>query len=686
MLQYLIEKTKNILITLKVSILTIFITLFIITTATIVILRTIIFEQELTYTAIALMKQISNSVLRELNAAISPIEINAKFTEQLIRSGVLRENTEDLTDYTYYLVKTMPLVQAAYWSSINGNNVGANKEQNGTITTEIFVRDKKPQSHTWIYRDINGKVIRRKTIFYNDFDPRTRVWFKAAVAKDRFIWTDIYPFYEYTINGITGAIPIKNEAGKLTSVFAFDITTDYLNQFITDQKISPNGYSFIINRDGDLIAYPKRQAFTDFLTNYSTAMKRYTRSIDLIKESLDIYNNTGQDELSLTVENRNYLVTYQPVESLAEHGWLIGVITPTSDFIGMLERINVIVLIFCALLLLLGILIVSDLVGRIVKPIKTLVTETEKIKHFDLSGEINIPSRIKEVVDLRNAIRSMKSGLKQFQKYVPKVLVRQLIESGEDLRVGGERKQVVVLFTDIAGFTSIAEKIDPNELISQMSEYFEEMTQIIIRERGTIDKYIGDSIMSFWGAPLPSEKPCEHAARAALDCQKRLEQLNSNWQQQGKYPLFTRIGIHVGDAIVGNLGSSERLNYTALGDTINIASHLEAINKIYKTKIIVSEDVFNEIENKFVFRKIDVVAVKGRTEKICLYELMGEHIDDIPFDVTLYNYNFDLGFEAYQQEEWDKAISYFHKCLLIYPKDTVAPIFVERCERKQDTS
>jgi adenylate cyclase len=202
--------------------------------------------------------------------------------------------------------------------------------------------------------------------------------------------------------------------------------------------------------------------------------------------------------------------------------------------------------------------------------------------------------------------------------------VQQLIESREDSRVGGIRKQVVVIFSDIENFTSIAEKMDPNELMEQICQYFDELSNIIISQKGTIDKYIGDSIMAFWGAPLMVKNPCDHAAKAALLCQKKIEELNKEWTKQGKPSFITRIGIHKGEAIVGNVGSSERLNYTALGDTINMTSRIEKINKIYNTNIIVSDSVYEEIKDRFTLRRIDTVVLTGRTAAIDIYELLAE--------------------------------------------------------------
>ena len=247
--------------------------------------------------------------------------------------------------------------------------------------------------------------------------------------------------------------------------------------------------------------------------------------------------------------------------------------------------------------------------------------------------------------------------------------------------MGGSRKKLAILFSDIENFTSIAEQTAPNLLMTQLCEYFEELSSIISKEAGTIDKYIGDSIMAFWGAPLPDAESCHHAAYAAVLCQEKLVELNAQWKKQGRPQFITRIGIHTGEAIVGNLGSSERLNYTALGDTINIASRLEGINKNYKTNIIVSDEVYEQIKDRFILRMIDCVIVKGRTKSSCLYELLGDDRTKITFDLNAYRAQFKEGFMHYQKQQWDEAIASFHHCIKIYPTDTIAPIFIGRCNQ-----
>lgn len=679
------DKSKHVLYSLRFVILAIFISLFLITTILIIALRSYVLSDEIDYTSATLQKYVANSVLRELTVGIRPVEIQCKFAANLLQSNVLKNDQTQLVPYTYYLVKTMPLVRGAFWGDEAGNFIYSHKETDGSITSEVIDKTSQTPSHIVIHRDADGNIIDQTNSADMSFDPRTRPWYVSAKKSSGTIWTDIYPFYPNNNLGITAASPVYATGDVLLGVFGADVSLDYLTQFITEQKVTKNGYSFIITAKEDLVAYPFRSPFTDMTTSANQLINVHKISLPLIDKSIDTYKQTQQSPIQLSFEGQTYLVSYEPVPDLAEHGWLIGVVTPRSDFTGFLKRINYLTLGVSLLLLGVGVVLVTKLVARIVKPINTLGLETEKIKRFELDVNLPIDSNIKEVMQMRDAIRSMKHGLRHFQMYIPKTLVQQLIQSGKDIAPGGERKQLVVLFSDIEGFTSIAEKVDPNQLLIQVCEYFEELAHIINEEKGTIDKYIGDAIMVFWGAPLEEAEPWNKAARAALKFQKSLVTMNAEWAKQGKPVFNTRIGIHMGDAIVGNIGSSDRLNYTALGDTINISSRLENINKIYKSRIIVSDVIYQLIKDKFVLRMLDSVVVAGRSKAIHIYELLGDSETHLLFDIDAYNYEFTAGYHAYEQHKWDAAVIHFRRCLEIYPDDKLAGIFIERCQKGKQT-
>ena len=238
-------------------------------------------------------------------------------------------------------------------------------------------------------------------------------------------------------------------------------------------------------------------------------------------------------------------------------------------------------------------------------------------------------------------------------------LVKNLILSGKVAEVGGEMKEITVFFSDIENFTTIAEKMPAQKVMDYLSEYFQVVTKVILDNKGVIDKYIGDGIMAIWGAPIEDEKHYMHACQAVLQIKDELKKLNKKWVSEGNPEVGTRIGISTSEAIVGNVGSDDRLNYTALGDGVNLASRLEDLNKVYGTHTIVSEHTYNLVRDYFEFRFVDRVRVKGKTEEVSVYELLGKKTREKNLELEDYNQKFQKAFSLYENSKWQEASGLF---------------------------
>lgn len=269
-----------------------------------------------------------------------------------------------------------------------------------------------------------------------------------------------------------------------------------------------------------------------------------------------------------------------------------------------------------------------------------------------------------------------------FSRYVSDSLVEIITSYPERLRLGGEEVEVTVLFSDLAGFTSISEHLSPENLIHLLNEYFTTMTEVILNCRGTVDKYIGDAIMAFWGAPIPSSRHALNACLAALAMQEALQPLQDGWRARGLPCLTARLGFHTGKAIVGNVGSRDRFNYTVMGDAVNLASRLEGVNKIYGTSILVSEFTYQLAAVEFVFRELDQVQVKGRSQPVTIYELLARREDNIRFP---WLHTFAAALQDYRQRQWDRAERLFQGVLAQRPQDQPTLCFLRRLQRyRQD--
>ena len=283
---------------------------------------------------------------------------------------------------------------------------------------------------------------------------------------------------------------------------------------------------------------------------------------------------------------------------------------------------------------------------------------------------------------MSDAVDNMKTSLRAFKRYVPSDLVAELITLHKEAILGGERRDLSILFSDIEGFTTWSEKLEPEQLIQVMAGYFSGMTRIIHAHHGTVDKYIGDSIMAFWGAPAPLDDHAKQAALAALECVAFQQVFNRELVAAGLSGLNTRFGINTGEVLVGNVGYNERLNYTVMGDHVNLASRLESLNKLYATRIIISENTRLRLGDSFITRPVDSVVVKGKTEGIAIHELLATAPDRFATadtNLVALSRQSVIAFELYGKREWAKASEMYAKIVANFPQDVPSKLMHERC-------
>ena len=278
--------------------------------------------------------------------------------------------------------------------------------------------------------------------------------------------------------------------------------------------------------------------------------------------------------------------------------------------------------------------------------------------------------------------REKRKVRKTFERYVSPGVIR-LIEKNpkQYFRAGGESKELSIMFSDIRSFTTMSEGMTPDELVTFLNEYLGEMTDIVFKRWGTLDKYIGDALMAFWGSPYPQPDHAVRACSAALEMMARLQELNLKWEAEGKRSFEIGIGINSDVVNVGNMGSARRFSWTVMGDGVNLASRLEGQSKEYHTGIIIGEKTYLEARNEFVCRDLDVIQVKGKLKPVKIYELMGWAKDSAHYADLLSRW--DRAHEAYNRQEWDSAIQLLEELLGRYPEDGPAHTFLKRSYQKR---
>lgn len=536
---------------------------------------------------------------------------------------------------------------------------------------------------------------------WDGVDYRERPWYREAKAAETSIWTESYlwlPRADGTVRyGITYAVPVFDD-GQLVAVVTADIALDQLSEYLKSFEIGDRGYAFVIEqrRDGSehVIAHPQSQLLVQKGNSASDEMQltpladfrdgRVRAIADQIDDVKYSDESNANDPVPIRIDDQDelWLGQFMPhSDGAGPPDWFVCTVLPEDEVMGRIHE-------HAAGAAIVFLIVMSIVVGlsyyfasQVSKPLESMAREAKAIGELKLEANSPPESVVLEVDLLGKSLESMKTGLRSFQKFVPSELVESLMGSGEEAAFGGESREITIFFSDIAGFTTITEKLQPDEIVELMREYLGAMTDEVVNGGGTVDKYIGDAVMAFWGAPRVNATHARAACQVALACQERLHELRKKWRAEGKPVFDVRIGIHTGDAVVGNFGSERRLNYTVIGDSVNLASRLEGLNKQYSTDIMISEHTFLAADGVLA-RPIDLVSVKGKSEAVLVYELLA--MDDSNPELAELARLQTVALEHYCEQDWPAALSLFEQVLNLRPDDPPSLQMIARCRQYQE--
>ena len=455
------------------------------------------------------------------------------------------------------------------------------------------------------------------------YDPRPRPWYLAASHSAHGVWVEPFLFTSHQQPGFIYSAKDVGRDGEQHGVWAVQFEVSYLSEFLSTLHLGQSGRVYVVTRSGLVVGHPKGE-----VTQTVDGVKQIARADQHPDPMLSgAWNYLQQAKPGTRVFSfgANLAMTAEFPEESGIDWKVIGVV-PKVDYFGDAQRQAYLAALIGALFALIASLFGAIFSNRVSAAMHEISDEMDRIGRFELTERklADRDSLVREVNAMTAATDRMKASLRSFGKYVPRELVQDLLLSGREARLGGEKLELTTLFSDIAGFTTLSESLAPDELVRELGEYFERMSETVREYQGTVDKYIGDAIMAFWGAPRPFEGHALQACRAALAMRDRLRVMQGQWQREGRPALAARIGINTGVAVVGNIGSPNRMNYTAMGDAVNLASRLEGLNKMYGTDILVGEDTAALVKGAMVLRPIDWVAVKGKAQAVLVHELLGE--------------------------------------------------------------
>jgi adenylate cyclase len=622
---------------------------------------------------------INDQIVAAVGKELATITTQANAAHTAIRTlfvqNVLGTREADKREFVFLSqLQSQPGISWVAFGWPNGDFFAAHKLGDlGLEMMEIAPVDGVVKRRVDTYQVVVGDIqFENRSFEPTDFVVTDQEWYKKGFESDEPSWFEVsaHPVGMRPSIAFAGPIDVYQ---KRQGVLAVIIENTRLAQFLSQLSVGKTGAAFILGHDGKTIAAPDPDAD-------ETNMQRSDQPLlpvaqGAFKEAGGAPAADGDKKdarrMRYVAAGDAYAVTLTP---LAFPGWTLATVIPEAEFLGPIETTIRRLLVGLAILILAAGVASAWVARRVIaRPLILVIDELKHVERFELDQVRRRPSRIVELENLSRAIADMAGGLAAFRKYIPADLVKTLMSEGVEPHPGGAIRTLSVLFADIAGFTGLSERLG-DQVVPLLSGYLDLVSREVSSHGGTIDKFIGDAVMAFWGAPMANADHAVDACRTALACQQALRQ-SELFDDAGR-PLKVRIGINSGAVLVGNIGSEFRLNYTVIGDAVNVASRLEGANKEYGTDIIIGEETRRLAGDRIIVRELDRLTVYGREGGLAIYELLGvaEGGAEPPAWAALYEH----GLTAYRARDFAAAVKCFQGVLLARPADQPAHIMLAR--------
>lgn len=645
--------------------------------------------EELVLRQLSIASEAVDGVERDLDRGLvradDPLSVEAALFRQLARDPLLAEVTLIRADRVGYGKDgEIEIAPAGRWQVSVSR---ASDSAESPILTRLISQGPRGfaarlRTRSWDAEFSEGAFVREGPAP----DPTTHLTFRSAASR---AWSGLPIWTDLAFAQLDAALPrerrrvlvsvqkaVEDSGGRFVGVIRAGILAAGIDG-IAKLKVNESDPAdphrlFLADSEGRLVT---RLEPEDRLELADDALRvrpaRLPRAIELALSS-DVLKKARGAERSgeLIVDGERYLMTFRPLA--ATQDWLAGIVVPESAYTAELHRLRARLATAIALVLALILIGGGIALAALRRGLGSIVQGAARMRQLQFAAaDTRAPFR--DVQEVLGSLEQAKTAMRALGKYVPVDLVRELWSQNREPVLGGELRDLSILFTDLEGFTSLAEKLSPDELARRLGLYLQTMTEAIRSSGGTIDKFVGDAVMALWNAPTPRANHASLACQAILRCRSATQRLYASEAWQGVPALRTRFGLHRDRVMVGHFGAPERLSYTALGDGVNLAARLESLCKQYGVDAIASGAVVEEAQGEFVFRLLDRVAVKGKTSGVLVYELLGAAGEEIPNLAAARAY--ELAFEAYSRRDFDGAIARLQQ----HPGDPPSVALLQRC-------
>jgi adenylate cyclase len=573
-----------------------------------------------------------------------------------------------------------PELDSMYIGDADGNFVQARRSPK--LATRVIDRTVSPPEERWIYRNDDYEPIARLKRDV-EFDPRGRPWYQNTTASRQVRWSDVYLFKTSGKPGVTATYPVLDEQGQIRAVLGTDITLDTMAEFLSQQTIGRHSTVLVLDDNGYVIAHPRNLDPKPTALDEKGLMRVWDMGIPWVADAyaaIDkavIRSGSGGEVYESVTDGEYYSSRLYSLSREIGLPWKLLIVVAERDLLTAAYRALSESVILSAIILIVALFVVYLIALQFSAPVSRLARNTRMIRDFRFDELRDVRSGFTEIREMDEAIGCIKDAMVVLESQLSTEVARSVVSGNEPEHLQAREMEVPIISSVVDQLGSLFENRSPEEFTPLLRAQMVRGSEIIRREKGTIDTFNGDRLFAFWGAPTPVENGPYRACRAALAMSRCFDRADE--KLKADTGLNRHVGLHMGNALVGNVGGEGHIRFSVVGRPVDIALRLRDLNKVYGTRIIVSESVFQETADEFVWRILDRVKISPRMPGFSIYELVANRDENISATARELIHSYELGLSAYRERKWAQAIRFFEQALEHEPGDAAARLLIERC-------
>jgi len=659
-----------------------------------------------------LSRQVTTSIAEETIARMASVLRDAE--------NHIRVNAEMIKNHPD-LIAEQDKIFSVFWQQLNltpqlitlfvadtQNNM-LEIEREPRLLTRVLDYQKSSQERTVTYRDAHYQRLSQvpETVHYQ---PISTDWFKhwlntnTTQSPPELYWSDIH-IYDGT-QGISVTYPVLNAERQLQAVVGAYITLESLSKHLSKQSFGKDDIALIIDDARQLVAYPSQRL--KFLPEHRQQRATHVFKLEDIDEQQSWLKTAYQQlhpqaqqkaqnidsqrlvitDLVFKEKRTRYIASLILAPEISGKRWSLMIAAPESDLLSEVDKMLRETLVISVIILIASIFAIYVLIQHIFSPIEALTENTSRIKALRFEEIEPVNSSFQEIQAMDEALLSMTRRLQAYSKYSPSEVVKLLLNSGdkEALEIGGRLQEVVGMALALDNFSDLCQCLDANELTKLLSRHINEFSRIIQQDEGMVDQFSSDTLLALWNMPLSIPNSPYQACNSALRCREVNQIVNHELHHHQQPPMRYMLALHGGKAVVGNIGTRNRLHYTAISESMEFLQRLRYLNRWYGTDILVTETLQNELEDVFVWRLVDKVKLFDGSRPLRIYHLLDKKHAALPSETLDLANDYAAAFEAYSQQQWQTALSKLAVLHKAYPDDKPTQVLYQRCQKYQANS